>query len=167
MAEASYFYPILNVLKNHPHPIIAYSVEIGNVCKLSYVNSMDNCFPAKPVLLGEWSKFDKTIPAWLIRDAFRILSEAINWNYVQDFEGKLWNIREYRSKCRWRAIVKYFIDTPIRKNNREKFVKHCGVPSESFFTNIIDSIAKAIVIRYLVYETTGQFPIADVYLRDE
>lgn len=166
MAEAAYFYPILDVLKNHPHPIIAYGTEIGNG-GMTYVNAMVNCFPTKPVLLGDWSRFDKTIPAWLIRDAFRILAEAIDWNHVQDSEGKIWNVRDYRSKRRWRAIVKYFIDTPIRMSNGERYVKHCGVPSGSCFTNIIDSIVNAIVMRYLCYEMTGYFPLADIYLGDD
>lgn len=166
MAEAAYFYPILDVLKNHPRPIIAYGVEIGNG-GMTYVNAMAEAFPTRPVLLGDWSKFDKTIPAWLIRDSFKILAEAIDWSHVQDSEGKIWPVRENRSKRRWRKLVSYFIDTPIRMSDGRRYIKHCGVPSGSCFTNIIDSIVNALVMRYLTYELTGSFPKSDVYLGDD
>nr|CAH7743760.1 unnamed protein product [Callosobruchus chinensis] len=74
MAEAAYFYPILDNLKNHPNPIIAYGVKIGNG-GMTFVNRTAEEIRTKPVLLGDWSGFDHTIPAWLIRDAFRILAD--------------------------------------------------------------------------------------------
>lgn len=166
MAEAAYFYPILDVLKAHPNPNIAYGLEIGNG-GMTFIHKMCEAFPSSPVLLGDWSQFDKTIPAWLIRDAFRIVSEAIDWTQVQDSEGKLWPVRGYRSRRRWRALVNYFIDTPIRLSNGERYIKHCGVPSGACFTNVIDSIVNMLVMRYLTYELTGSLPLADCYLGDD
>lgn len=166
MAEASYFYPLLDVLKQAPNPIIAYGTEIGNG-GMTFVNQMAEAFPTRPILLGDWTGFDHTIPAWLIRDAFRIIAEAIDWDHVQDSEGKIWPVRSNRSHRRWKTLVNYFIDTPIRLSNGERFIKHCGVPSGSCFTNVVDSIVNAIVMRYLVYELTGSLPKADIYLGDD
>lgn len=166
VAEAAYFYPLLDVFKNIDNPIVAYGVEIGNG-GMTFVNSMTSAFPSKPILLGDWSGFDQSIPAWLIRDAFKILAEAIDWTKVQDSEGKLWNVRTYRSKRRWRKLIDYFINTTVRLSNGERYQKHSGVPSGSCFTNLIDSIINAIITRYIIYELTGALPLADVYLGDD
>lgn len=88
VAEAAYFYPLLETIKQAPQSIIAYGVEIGNG-GMTYVNGMCTAFPTRPILLGNWKSFDKTIPAWLIRNAFRNLSEAIDWTHVQDVDGNL------------------------------------------------------------------------------
>lgn len=166
MAEAAYFYPLLEAFKEQAQPLVAYGVEIGNG-GMTYIHSMVDAFPTCPVLLGDWTGFDHTVPAWLIRDSFRILAEAIDWSHVRDAEGKIWKVRPTRSKRRWRKLVNYFIDTPVRLSDGTRYMKHCGVPSGSCFTNVIDSIVNALVMRYLVYELTGSFPRSDIYLGDD
>nr|APG78252.1 RdRp [Hubei partiti-like virus 5] len=166
IAEAQWFYPYLDVLKNQENPIIAYGVEIATG-GMSFINRMATAYPGHPYLLGDWSKFDKTIPPWLIRDAFRIVEETIDFSQVEDVEGKRWNVRDFRSKRRWRRMVNYFINTPVRMSDGRRFLKKGGVPSGSCWTNVIDSIVNAIVMRYLVYEATGSFPCADCYLGDD
>lgn len=64
-------------------------------------------------------------------------------------------------------MVRYFIDTPCRLSNGERFIKHGGVPSGTCFTNLIDSMVNAIVMRYLVYEMTGRLPVADMVFGDD
>lgn len=166
LSEACYFYPILEVLKQSPHPFIAYGLEMMNG-GMKYIHEIAESHKGNTFLLGDWSKFDKTIPAWLIRDAFKIIAEAIDWDNVQDAEGKIWHVRRDRSMRRWRKLVDYFIDTPIRLCNGERYIKHGGVPSGACFTNVIDSIVNMLVMRYLTYEMTGQLPHADVYLGDD
>nr|UNI73886.1 MAG: RNA-dependent RNA polymerase [brine shrimp partiti-like virus 2] len=166
VAEAAYFYPILEHLKQLDTPKIAYGIEMANG-GMAYVKRMSDCFRSLPFLMGDWSKFDKTIPAWLIRDAFKIVEEAIDWTQVKDREGKLWPVRAHRSRRRWRRLVNYFIDTPIRLSDGSRYMKHSGVPSGACFTNIIDSIVNMIVMRYCVYELTGQLPPSDIYLGDD
>lgn len=166
LAEGAYFYPILDKLKNEQNPIIAYGTEIATG-GMNFINDMVTAFPTLPILMGDWSRMDKTIPAWLIRDAFKIIAEAIDWSHVIDVDGKIWPVRENRSKRRWNKLVNYFIDTPIRLSNGERYMKHSGVPSGACFTNVIDSIVNAIAMRYITYETTGSLPIADIYLGDD
>lgn len=160
LAEGQYFYPLLEYLKNIPHPIIAYGVEMSTG-GMNYINDMVKSVP------GAWSKFDKTIPAWLIRDAFKLVLEAFDLTKVQDSEGHIWPVRPERSKRRWNKIVQYFTDTPIRLSNGDRFIKHAGVPSGSCFTNVIDSIINAIVMHYLTYELTDSMPYYDIYLGDD
>lgn len=165
-AEAQWFYPYLEQLKELDNPIIAYGLEMANG-GMTFINKMADAYPTSSVFMGDWSKFDKTIPPWLIRDAFRIVEEAIDKEHVKDVQGKIWKVRPWRSHRRWRRMVNYFIDTPVRMSDGTRFMKHGGVPSGSCWTNIIDSIVNAIVIRYLVYETTGSLPLADCYMGDD
>lgn len=165
LTEGQYFYPLLECLKAKDTPTIAYGVEIGTG-GMTYVNEMiKNC--KGNILVGDWRRFDKTVPAWLIRDAFKIVARHIDWTKVQDAEGKIWPVRESKSKVRFRRVVDYFINTPIQLSSGERFIKHGGVPSGSCFTNIIDGIVNAIVTRYVVYNLTGSLPLDDLYLGDD
>lgn len=166
MTEGQYFYPVLKELKELPHPIIAYGVEMTNG-GMHYINSIYKTFEGAPFLMGDWKTFDKRVPAWLIRDAFKIIEEWIDFTHVQSTDGKIWPVKEHQSRKRWRVMVDYFINTPVRMADGSRFMKHGGVPSGSCWTNIIDSIVNAIVMRCLVYEQSGQFPLADIYLGDD
>lgn len=166
LTEGQYFYPLLDELKSKPQPKVAYGIEMGTG-GMHYIESIARHFNGSNFLVGDWSRFDKTIPAWLIRDAFRMIARHIDFSQVRDVEGKLWPVKEAKSKTRWRAMVKYFIDTPIQLSSGERFIKHGGVPSGSCFTNLVDSIVNAIVTRYLIYDLTGEMPLEDVYLGDD
>lgn len=166
LTEAQTFYPLLDVLKNKPQPTIAYGVEIGTG-GMNYVNEMARAFKHRNFIIGDWSKFDKTVPAWLIRDAFKMIARHIDWTQVRCKDGHLWPVRPTKSKKRFAAIVKYFIDTPVQLSTGERFVKHGGVPSGSCWTNVIDGIVNALVMRYIIYSMTGSLPLDDLYLGDD
>lgn len=166
LTEGQYFYPLLKALKQREKPTIAYGIEIGTG-GMNFVNEMLSGFPGANFLVGDWSSFDGTVPAWLIRDAFKMVMKHFDFQNVQDVEGKLWPVRESKSKKRFRALVSYFIDTPVQMSSGERFIKHGGVPSGSCWTNIIDGIVNAIVVRYIIYSMTGLLPLDDVYLGDD
>nr|WKV33860.1 MAG: RNA-dependent RNA polymerase [Riboviria sp.] len=94
----------------------------------------------------DWSRFDANVPAWLIRDAFDILRDQIDFSRYRDYGTptdpdtipRLWN-----------RIVHYFINTPMKLPDGRIRVKAKGVPSGSYFTNLIDTIVSAIVARYI------------------
>lgn len=166
MQEATWFYPVLEHLKQHETSFIAYGVETGKG-GMRYIEEALLKFPDSNKLMSDWSKYDKTIPPWLIRDAFNIIAEWIDWTQVRDSTGKCWPVREYRSKRRWRKMVDYFINTPVRLSDGTRYLKVGGVPSGSCWTNVIDSIINAIVMRYLIYDVTGELPLFDLYLGDD
>jgi hypothetical protein len=166
LEEARFFYPILEHLKTMDNPKIAYGVET-NRGGMDFISTMLNALPNKPRMMGDWKKFDKNVPAWLIRDAFNILKEWIDFEHVLDSEGKIWHVRPNRTNRRWRAMIDYFINTPVRLSNGERFIKYGGVPSGTCFTNIIDSIVNMIKMRYITYQLTGELPLADIYLGDD
>lgn len=75
----------------------------------------------------DYSKYDTTVSATMIRKAFQILST--------------WFSREDREDLGWDTMVNYFVTTPIVMPNGHLYTgKTHGVPSGSYFTQMIDSI---------------------------
>jgi len=95
----------------------------------------------------DFSGFDTKVPAWLIRVAFSIVRANVEW---ETFRGKPVSKRE-RQKWRnvWDGMVWYFINTPILMPDGRMFRKYRGVPSGSWWTQIIDSVVNYILVDYL------------------
>lgn len=155
--EARFFYPILDYIKQRKHNFpIAYGLEMakgGMIALNDLLTRNVNC----KYVITDWSRFDKTIPVWLIRDAFAILAEVIDFSIG----------REDHNRRRYKKLVDYFCETPIRTCKGERFLVTGGVPSGSCFTNLIDSIINCLVSRFLFYQTTGRFPIGEIFLGDD
>jgi len=95
---------------------------------------------------SEWAystdvkSFDSSISASLISEAFNILSTWFDLDQIEPTSGA-----SYREI--WDQVVHYFIHTPIfmPDGNVYKGKKH-GVPSGSYFTQMIDSIVNVIMV---------------------
>lgn len=96
------------------------------------------------ILSSDFKSFDKTIPAWLIRIAFDILCTNIDFT-AYAHAGVPHSQKLYRA---WQYIVNYFINTPVRLCNGERYRKRKGVASGSYFTQLIDSVVNWIVTTY-------------------
>lgn len=166
LTEAQYFYPLLRALKERDTPKIAYGIEIGNG-GMDYLQTSLDYHKGKTFVVGDWSSFDKTVPPWLIRDAFKILMRHIDMAQVQSANGTLWPVRPSKTRVRLEKLIHYFINTPIQMSTGERFLKVGGIPSGSCFTNVIDGIINAIVTRYTVYSMTNAMPCDDLYLGDD
>lgn len=155
--EARYFYPILDYIKERKHNFpIAYGLEMAKGGMIA-INDLLTRNPHCKYVVSDWSKFDKTIPVWLIRDAFSILAEIIDFSVG----------REDHNRRRFKKLIDYFCETPIRTCKGERFLVTGGVPSGSCFTNLIDSIINCLVTRFLFYQTTGRFPVGEIFLGDD
>jgi hypothetical protein len=167
LEEARFFYPLLEFLKGNDHSFpIGYGCEISRGGMAAITDAAIR-FPGGRYMMTDWSKFDKSIPPWLIRDAFDLIKPLMDFAHVRDSEGLIWPVRPWRTERRWKKIIDYFIETPVRTNTGERFLVRGGVPSGSCFTNIIDSIINCVVTRYLCYQTCGFFPSAEIYLGDD
>jgi hypothetical protein len=114
----------------------------------------------------DWSSFDSTIPAWLIRDAFVILRSNLDFSKYREWGSPTDPDTLPRL---WKQIVSYFINTPIRFQDGLVWKKRQGIPSGSYFTNLLGSVVNAIVMNYLVDADGSQFYMGDdslIELRD-
>lgn len=92
----------------------------------------------------DFSGFDATISPKLISAAFGILR-----SWFRPFTQM--------EELSWNRIVWYFIHTPILMPDGVVYQKHVGVPSGSFFTQMVDSIVNFIVLQYIRYRATSHF----------
>lgn len=80
----------------------------------------------------DYSKYDSTIPKVFIKEAFRIL--------------RTWFSKADVDTYGWDTVVKYFLMTPIVMPDGHLYLgKNHGVPSGSYFTQMIDSIVNVIL----------------------
>lgn len=85
----------------------------------------------------DYSKYDQSIPGWLIQACFDIIKD---WFKLNEDEEKLFDV-----------IVHDFINKSIVWRDGELVYVHDGVPSGSMFTQIIDTLANYIMIRTYSY----------------
>jgi hypothetical protein len=90
----------------------------------------------------DFSSFDSSIHPRLIDVAFKVLKT--------NFDPELVN------KGEWDSIVHYFIHTPIVMPDGLLYKKHQGVPSGSYFTQLVDSIVNFITLQYMSFKSTSR-----------
>lgn len=87
----------------------------------------------------DMSQFDATLSKQLIHVAFKIMSSWFDENELEPASGK--SIKEIMS-----MIERYFIHTTIIMPNGKIYIgKDHGVPSGSYFTQLVDSICNVII----------------------
>lgn len=87
--------------------------------------------------------FDSSVQPWLINEAFDILEENIIFQDDMAYYSFLFS-------------KEFFIHTPVVMPDGRLWLKHIGVPSGSYFTQMIDSIANSIATHYVQMKTHGQ-----------
>ncbi|ALO50131.1 62 kDa protein [Penicillium aurantiogriseum partitivirus 1] len=95
----------------------------------------------------DFSAFDTKVPTWLIYTAFDILRQNIEWSTFQGKPVSKQDAQKWRNV--WDGMVWYFVNTPILMPDGRMFRKYRGVPSGSWWTQMIDSVVNYILIDYL------------------
>lgn len=129
LIEAKFAVPLYEIFKRKRTTMMFGRSKMDVGCLIdSAVKNTGDC-----VYGLDYSKFDSTIPAYLIRYAFKILR---TWF---DFSGE--------DQSAWDTVIKYFIHTPIVMPDGNLYTgKKHGVPSGSYFTQLIDSIVNTVLI---------------------
>lgn len=161
--EAMFALPLIRAYKSLPASSrpIAYGFETLTGGMREIVKRF-SCKGKKYVGI-DFTKFDKTIPAWLIEIAFDILS--LNIDFVRYEErGRADFVRNLHL---YNALKRYFIYTPIRLANGQRFRKRSGIASGSYFTQLIGSVINSILIHWMFYEQQGRGPEDTIFMGDD
>jgi hypothetical protein len=99
----------------------------------------------------DYSKFDTTISASMIKEAFRIMA---TWFKEED-------LKEFG----WDTIKWYFIKTPIVMPDGHLYTgKNHGVPSGSYFTQLVDSIVNVALTYALAHRFEFHLDVESLYV---
>lgn len=121
--ESRFARPLINLFLDYETPM-AFGLP-----KIHLGSKLHRYFEDRPGVTYclDYSKYDSTVSATMINKAFDILST--------------WFRPEDREELGWRIIQSYFVCTPIVMPDGHLYVgKRHGVPSGSYFTQMIDSI---------------------------
>lgn len=123
--------------------------------------------PGTKWCMTDFSSFDSTVPAWLIKDCFDILKQKIDFSKETQLDGSIKDVNPKHGLRMFKKLQSYFINTTIRNPDGKRFRKDHGIPSGSMFTNVIDTMVNMIVSRTLYLETFGTLPTFDLYFGDD
>ncbi len=165
MGEAMYALPLIKAFGDkHLKPIDTRRIAYGYETYCGGTRRIFNRFAHRKHVSGlDFSKFDKTVPAWLIEIAFSILSLNIDFGHYRDY-----GVADARKNIRmWNYLKWYFINTPIRLSDGTRYRKSSGVASGSYFTQLIDSVVNAVLINWMTYSQYGREPLDWIVLGDD
>jgi hypothetical protein len=139
LMEAVFARPLIDEIISSDTPILLGKRKYDIGCRMLQlsVSGVKHCF--------DFSKFDASISPKLISIAFEIL--RANFGNLS---------REYQ--CLWDRIVNYFIHTPIIMFDGKGWMKHAGIPSGSYFTQLVGSVVNFILINYVCIRHFGMAP---------
>lgn len=150
-AEAQFALPLIEKFKEARTPIAyGYNMASGGARRL-FKELLG--LPAASFACLDFKSFDKSVPATLIDMAFKVLYHNINFTQYKD-QGIPHSLGLKRV---WHKIVDYFKNTTIRLCTGEVYAKKAGVPSGSYFTQLIDSIVNWMVLKYVEITTSNHF----------
>lgn len=151
VGEAQFALPLIQAYIKDKSTPMAYGFDMatGGAMRLRHELS-----PYQHYGCYDFKNFDKSVTKQLIEDAFDILLSNID---VTEYDGggipnsdNILNQFEY--------LKNYFINTPLRMPNGDRFRKMAGVPSGSYFTQLVDSVVNWLLINYAFLKAFGRMP---------
>jgi len=96
----------------------------------------------------DFSGFDASVPVGLIVRAFNIL--RTHFDFIDEEDDRAWE-----------QVQNYFIHTPMMLPDQQVFQTSGGVPSGSYFTQLVDSIINYMCVQYMMLKVFGYFAKED------
>ena len=132
--EAQYAKPVIDHLKDN---WFGYS---GGDTPVQLRSKIKKAKRQKYWISADYSKFDQTVQSWVIEDAFSIIKEFYDPIYHKELDWICYN----------------FINTWVCYSGGNLVQKHRGIPSGSNFTQVIGSMANALMmLTYLSSRAPG------------
>lgn len=151
VGEAQFALPLINgYLKDNTTPMAyGFDMATGGAHRLRKQISPYKCYGC-----FDFKDFDKNVSKQLITDAFKILLNNID---ITAYEG--WGTPDgFKILKQYKYIMNYFLNTPLRMPNGDRYMKFAGVPSGSYFTQMIDSIVNWILLNYAFLTRYNRMP---------
>jgi len=135
LSEAKFFIPIYSQLYACRYFAWDFSFLRGENAEL------EKFIPGSAISYGiDISKFDASVHRTLIKEIFKWMKSHYSMTKQQNYE--------------YDAVEDYFINTPLWYK-KSIFMKRRGVPSGSFFTQLVDSIVN-LAIQVFIYNVSAQ-----------
>lgn len=131
LLEGMFAPQVIQYVKDHV-PWITYATGYQDIARMT----KDVRWSANVVEI-DYSQFDASITATMIRDCFGVL------------EG-LFRLDGEHERA-WSRVVEYFVNTPILMPDGCIYTTERGVPSGSWFTNVLDSMVNFLATRYVYH----------------
>ncbi|UTQ50833.1 MAG: RNA-dependent RNA polymerase [Tomato associated partiti-like virus 1] len=150
LAEAQFAVPLIAQFKKLELPYCyKYSMGLGGANKLRTDIKRYKFFTCL-----DFKGFDKCATNELIEMAFDVLLQNLDFSRYHA-SGVPDSTRLFRE---WRKIIEYFKRTPLRFFNGHRVQKDGGIPSGSYFTQMIGSIINYFIITFMYYRQLGRGP---------
>lgn len=133
LIEAMYARPLINKFLDSRTPIAFGERKFEVAARINRFQQLGVTYSV------DYSKFDSTLSYKMIKIAFDILKT--HFDCVDEHE--------------WSTIFRYFIKTSIIMPDGNIYVKSHGVPSGSYFTQLVGSICNYIALQYIAIRLTS------------
>nr|QYC95706.1 MAG: RNA-dependent RNA polymerase [Pestalotiopsis partitivirus 1] len=140
LLEGLFAYPFLSMFMTIDSPYF-----LGRDPRTEVVKFIEQLtLTGKDMFSTDWSRFDQTAEHWEITFVFELLESILK-------------IPNHHTQTAWDFVKIFFTNRKIAAPDGTLWLKARGVPSGSYFTNLVDTFINYARIQYMTRRLTGDF----------